>query len=178
MKPIIMNITDNFNDYKGKLELFIKNLNTEKDYFPMIERSIKNSKLIFVAINDKAEIIGIAGLEKSSFFLRTYLLIQKDYQGKGIGKHIYTELLTELKRQQTKIILAVINKGNMRSLKMHIKLGYKFIGIRWDLYYLFKPLSLHGNILFYLIKAIFPFFVIMDSLYENIYLPKKTIKTL
>jgi GNAT superfamily N-acetyltransferase len=178
MKPVIMNITDNFNDYKDKIELFIKNLDTEKEYFPMIERSVINSKLIFIAINGKGEIVGIAGSEKSRFFLRTYILIQKDYQGKGVGKIIYTKLLSELKKQQKKIILAVINKGNKRSLKMHIKLGYRFVGIRGDLYYLFKPLSIESNILFYFIKAIFPFVIIVDSLYEKIYLPQKTIKTL
>jgi RimJ/RimL family protein N-acetyltransferase len=178
MKPIIMNITDNFNDYKDKIELFTKNLDAEIEYFPMIDRSIRNSKLIFIAINEKAEIVGVAGSDKTRYFFRTYILIQKEYQGKGIGKDIYNELLTELKRHQIKIILAVINKGNIRSLKMHIKLGYKFVGIRWDLYYLFKPLSIKGRISFHLIKVIFPFVVIVDSLYENIYLPKKIIKNL
>jgi GNAT superfamily N-acetyltransferase len=178
MKPVIMNITDKFNDYKDKIELFTKNLDAEKEYFPMIDRSISNSKLIFIAINEKAEIVGVAGSDKTRYFFRTYILIQKDYQGKGIGKDIYNELLSELKKQQRKIVLAVINKGNIRSLKMHIKLGYKFVGIRWNLYYLFKPLSINSSILLYLIRIIFPFVVIVDSLYENIYLPKKTIKNL
>jgi hypothetical protein len=179
MKPIVINITDKFNDYKNKIDIFLRKLDIEKEYFPTIDKSIKNSKIIIIAVNnDNAEVIGVAGVEKTRYFYRSYILMLKDYQGMGIGKSMYMELFNALKRNKRKIVLAIVNRGNMKSLKMHIKLGYKLVGIRWNFYYLYKPLSIHGIILFYLIKAIFPFVVIADSLYENIYLPKKTIKTL
>ena len=179
MKIDIINITGNADSYRDLITSFLSDLDGEKEYFPEIEKCIKTSELILVAVDRTHNgIVGISGAERIHGIARSYVMIKKDYQGDGIGKRLYLGVINEVRKRGKGIVMAFVEKENIRSLKMHIRLGYRMVGSRWKFFFLFKPLTFKGMWLFYLIKMIFPLIVLKDSVYDNIYLPRKMGKRL
>ena len=56
------------------------------------------------------------------------LYVHKDYRGKGYGRLILRELITNAQRQSYHNLMAGIDSENVSSKKLHEDLGFKFCG--------------------------------------------------
>ena len=119
------------------------------------------SELVLVAMDSK-EIIGIAGLERKYLIPRTYIILKREYQGKGLGTRFKLKLLAEARKKHN-IITAVVEEKNLRSIKANLKAGAKIAGKRENLCYLFWiPRNIKGLFLYYSIKIVFPILKTVD----------------
>jgi len=108
------------------------------------------------------KIIAIAGLEKKLGIIRGNLILKKTFHGKGLGKRIVAELITEAARKRYPFIMAVISDQNLGSVTLHKKIGYRLIGTRQNLSYYVLPLTCVGKLLCASLNAIFPLFLLID----------------
>lgn len=139
MKINFINITDNLIGYRSQIDIFVKQLNSEKELFNLTAERVMKSELALVAMDSK-EIIGIAGLERKHSIVRAYFLLRRDYQGKGIGKLYMQELLSQAKKTHS-LIMSVVEEKNISSMRVNLAVGYRIAGKRANLYYIFNPLN-------------------------------------
>ena len=161
MKINFVNITDNLSGYRNGIDIFLNQLDSEKELFQVTTARVMKSELVLVAMHSN-EIIGIAGLERKHGFGRDYIVVRKDYQGKGFGKRFFLKLVAEAKENKYNIIMAVIDEVNIGALKLDRAAGYRRVGKRGNLFYSFKPLNIKGLFLYYLIKVTFPILKVVD----------------
>lgn len=106
-------------DWVSKPEI-IKNALTQKNV------------LSFDILNENNEVIGFTMLrnfEENSYFLWEFA-IDKNFQGKGLGKKSLEELISFLKKEYNlKILTTTYIFGNEKAKKLYENLGFKEIGI-------------------------------------------------
>ena len=123
MNISFVDLTPNIDEHRDKIDIFLKNLDTEKEFIGLSVKRLITSELVIAAMH-KNEIIGISGLRKKHGISRRYTLLRRDYQGKGLGKKISSKILIRAKKDHN-IIMAVIDDENLRSLKMDLSMGFK-----------------------------------------------------
>lgn len=156
----MLNISDNLPAYKHKIGYFLEKLDSEKEYFNLTIEKVMNWELVMVEmIND--EIIAIVGLERKLGIVRNNIMIKKEFQGKGLGKRLMFELLSE-SRLKHNIVWGVISENNIASIKNDLATGHKIVGNRQNMCYLIAPLNWKGKVLYYLIRALFPMAKLLD----------------
>jgi RimJ/RimL family protein N-acetyltransferase len=160
MNISFVDLTPNIEKYRDKIDIFLKDLDTEKEFIGLNVKRLIKSELVFAALH-KNEIIGISGLQKKHGISRRYTVLRRDYQGKGLGKKFSSKILAHAKKDHN-IIMSVIDENNLRALKMASSMGYKKAGRRRDLLTLLLPLNFKGFFLFYLIRLLFPLYRFLD----------------
>jgi GNAT superfamily N-acetyltransferase len=149
------NIVDNLGECKPQVIEFINNLGTEVEFFPITIDLIMRSDYVLIARHN-LKIIGLIGLEKPYYrILKTYILINKNYQGKGIGKALLMKEINDVKDDHC-VIMAHIEHKNIKSITMFNSFGFKHIGKKMDLEYFIKPFNPIGYCLYYTLKFLFP----------------------
>ena len=161
MKIDVIGNNEEFIIYRKKIENFLAILDVEKEFFNLDMQRVRTFTLILVALNCN-EVIGLAGLGKKHGLARSYIIIRKDFQGKGLGKHLMLNLLSEAAKKHI-LVLGVVNEKNIESIKMHLSIGYKKGGKRGNLLYIFNSLNTKGVLVYYLIKALFPMLGVLDG---------------
>jgi GNAT superfamily N-acetyltransferase len=156
----MLNITDNLPTYRQQIESFLGKLNSEKAYFNLTIERVMNWELVMVEmLND--EITAIAGLERKLGIVRNNLVIKKEFHGKGLGKSLLRELLSESKMKHN-LVWGVISEKNIVAIKNDLATGHKIVGNRQGMCYLIAPLNWKGKLLYYLIRALFPTTKLLD----------------
>ncbi len=147
------NITDSLNIYQDIIDTFLNTLDIEKQYFNVTLERLLKSEMILIALSED-EIIGVGGLEIKYGMSRSIIILKKGYQGKGIGKRLSKRILEEAGIKHN-IVVAVIEKSNIASIRTDLSIGYKLIGNRGDLCYLACPLNVNGWIVYFGLKMVF-----------------------
>lgn len=155
MEIDIINITKEKNRYKELINYFIESLHEEKQYFKLDKKRFAEFKLTIAAFSD-GKIVGLAGFERKVVFLRSLIMVKKEYQGIGLGKYLYQKLMDEARKEHYSIILGATSENNYKAQKLHYSVGYKYAGKKDNLIYFINPLNLKGQIIYYLIRIVFP----------------------
>jgi len=142
---MIVNVND---DIKNSI---LKN----PEFSELFVKNCINSK--FLAIEkDNSEIVGgcfIGGLLNSNG-----IEINEKYRGKGVGKKLHDEILSECNKRKISFLTGVFKPTNIISIKLHIKMG--FIPV-FTIFYnkdegqeivIFNPFNKKGRLLYNLIK--------------------------
>ncbi len=80
------------------------------------------------------EVVGFACLSRVSdkrgwrFTREDTVYVRGDWQGKGLGRALLTELLARARRLPIRLVVASIESTNERSLALHRSLGFQTIG--------------------------------------------------
>jgi hypothetical protein len=154
-------ISTNISYYEESIKQFLSTLNSEMKYIAIsIERIMGSRSLI--AVYDGPQIVGLTGLEKRLFIFCTYVILNKKYQGKGLGKKLTVSLLKDASTL-SRFIFSVMLIENIKSFHQHISAGAKLIGTRKGAYYLYWVPSGHYGFLYYwLVRLAFPFIKLYD----------------
>ncbi len=107
---VIVNVTDEL-----KKELKSSNFSS------LFLENCLNSKFLSIEKND-TEII--AACFVGGVFNSNGIEIVKEYQGKGIGKKLLNEIISECKQRKIAFLMGVFKPTNTISIKTHIKIGY------------------------------------------------------
>ncbi|CAN2045907.1 hypothetical protein GMMP13_220024 [Candidatus Magnetomoraceae bacterium gMMP-13] len=159
-------ISSNIKAYKKQLEFFLDNLDVERFYIKLsLERFYTSKILLAQFANDK--IVAVAGIEKWHGLDKSYFLIRKDFQGKGIGKKISSELNNHAIKKGLSYFLGVLNKKNIGMLKVCIATNYKIIGNLKNIIYLIVPCNKKGTVLYYLLKIGFSLLTFIISVMKR-----------
>lgn len=67
--------------------------------------------------------------EAYKFTVEHSVYVNKDYNGKGIGKQLLQELISLARLQKLHTMIAVIDAENQGSIVFHEKFGFKTVGI-------------------------------------------------
>ncbi len=98
-----------------------------------IERRIENrdKKYPWLILEHDGEIVGYAyGSEwkkKSAYrsSVETTIYLAHNCKGKGLGNHLYSTLIAELKEMGFRMLIGCISLPNPESIKLHEKLGFE-----------------------------------------------------
>jgi L-amino acid N-acyltransferase YncA len=67
--------------------------------------------------------------EAYKFTVEHSVYVNKDFNGKGVGKVLLQELIALAKKQKQHTMIAVIDAENQGSVEFHEKFGFKTVGI-------------------------------------------------
>jgi hypothetical protein len=157
----IRNITGDVNRYRDLIDTFLHGLDREKTFFNLTTERVIKSHRVMIAL-ERNRIIGISGLERKYGFLRSYVMLGRKHQGRGLAKLLYTHKIQKTGRKPS-IVMGIIDEKNYRAIRLNVKLGYRFCGKRGKLLYFFRPLNPGGTVVFNMMKIIFPAIRLMDS---------------
>lgn len=88
-----------------------------------------------IAEKPNGEVLALIIASKTMVEADIYMLaVKKSYQGKGIGKKIFQELIQELKSSDLETIFLEVRESNIAAKSVYEKLGFKKIGRRKDYY--------------------------------------------
>ena len=137
-KSIIKGESDNLEEcYKILMNSELSKIYfSNKDPRKMISRGLENED-IFVVLNDEKKCIGFILFEIDGTFGKyPYLhmiVIDKDFQGKGIGKALISYFENVIAASYDKVFL-MVGDFNKRAKKLYEKLNYEVIGTFPDFY--------------------------------------------
>lgn len=154
------NITNHLSEHYNHIDLFVRELDSEKQFFDLTTARIMRCEIVIIALGDN-KIIGIAAVERKYGIARSLMMVKKDFQGKGFGKQFMVALLGEAKNTHN-MIMAIVDDKNIMSMRMHLAKGYRIVGKRGKLCYIMNPLNKKGLFLYYLIKILFPIMKAVD----------------
>lgn len=96
--------------------------------------SYKNA-IHLIAEKSDGEVLALIIASKTMVEADIYMLaVKKNYQGKGIGKKIFQELIDELKNSDLETIFLEVRESNIAAKSVYRKLGFIEIGHRKDYY--------------------------------------------
>lgn len=72
------------------------------------------------------------------YTVETSIYVKPDIQVKGVGTALYTELLSDLKRNGYKVAVGVITANNAKSIQFHEKFNFKQVGFQERIGYKFN----------------------------------------
>ena len=116
------------------------NVNEEKQRI----KKILDNNYPFIVYEEQNVIVGYAYLSKwrereaYNHTLESSIYIHKDYQNKGIGKMLYSELIKSGKAQGVHTLVGIISIPNIQSQKLHERFGFKKVGLLKDAGYKFN----------------------------------------
>ena len=140
MTPFSIRVMEN-NDMNAVLDIFRTGIDSMEATFET-ETSIDNWEKIhlphsrFVLLNELQQIIGWCALlyvsDKPYFkgIAETSIYLDSDHQGKGLGKILLEKLILDSQEQGIWTLQAQIFAENIKSLKLHEKLGFRRVGKR------------------------------------------------
>jgi len=150
------NISNQLTINYTRLTRFLDELDSEREFFHVTIERVLNSALVILAF-DNEKVIGITGLEKKWGIMRSYVVVKKDYQGKRIAENLYNERLKHTSSIKCNIILAVVEKRNLKSINHCISRGYRFGGEYWgNLRYYYLVLNFRGYMQYIALRLINP----------------------
>jgi len=89
---------------------------------------------IYVAVNDRDEIVGWSALNRYHdrkgyrFTSENSVYIAADYRGQGIGKLLLAPLIESAKKLRLRVIIAAIDGQNEASVRLHERFGFEHVG--------------------------------------------------
>jgi L-amino acid N-acyltransferase YncA len=114
--------------------LYDYNIRSYEQQKTILEEKINKHFPVIVAIEDH-KVVGF-GMYSEFRFREAYkytvehsVYVDKDHQGKGIGKLLLHELIQLAKGQKLHTMIAVIDAENQSSVHFHEKFGFKTVGI-------------------------------------------------
>ena len=96
----------------------------QKSGISKLMRSLESCEWLVIE-EEENRIICAAGM--GGIFHVSSIQIIDEFQNKGIGKKLQTELVEESRRKGYSFIIVLFNPENIRSTKLHTSLGYKKI---------------------------------------------------
>lgn len=146
-----------------EIEKLLSELNDELKYFRITIDRVKKSKWIIPEyINGK--LVGIAGIEKKFGIVRSWTIVKKEYWKKGIGSKLINMRKERcLEDKSCNILLGIVKRNNIASIKNITEQGYMLCGRRGNLFYYFQPITQLGKVMTFIIKIIFPITKIIDK---------------
>lgn len=96
----------------------------QKSGISKLMKSLESCEWLVIE-KEENRIIGAAGM--GGFFHVSSIQIIEEFQNKGIGKKLQSELIEESRRKGYSFIIVLFNPENIRSMNLHISLGYKKI---------------------------------------------------
>ena len=90
-----------------------------------------SGKYPFFVYEESGKVVGycyVSSWKKKAAYNKTVestVYIEKDFQGKGIGRALMNKLINELKERSFHAVIACITVPNPSSVKLHEKLGFR-----------------------------------------------------
>lgn len=149
--------------YQREIAAFFAGLSDERSYIDISEGRVMQAVALIGAF-DGAELVGLTGVGSKSLFLFTFIIINKRYQGRGLGRRL-TETLMARVASLRRLTFSVMLDVNVASLRQHLAAGAKLVGHRKETSYLFwQPPGPLGSCLTLLIATLFPLVRLYDAL--------------
>jgi RimJ/RimL family protein N-acetyltransferase len=149
-----------------EIQEFFSELNDELNYFSITIDRVKKSKWIIPEYRNE-KLIAIAGIEKKLGIVRSWTIVKKEYWKKGIGSKLINKRKEKcLEDKSCHVLLGVVDRNNIASIKNITKQGYVLCGKRGNLLYYFQPITLPGKVMTLIIKILFPIAKIIDRFRE------------
>ena len=145
-----------------EIEGFFGELNDELNYFNLTIDRVKKSKWVIPEYRN-GRMVAIAGIEKKLGIVRSWTIVKKEYWKKGIGSKLINKRKEKcLEDKSCHVLLGVVDRNNIASIKNITKQGYVLCGKRGNLLYYFQPITLFGKVMTFIIKILFPISKIID----------------
>ena len=114
--------------------LYDYNIRTYEQQQAILEDKLKKNFPVFVAeINGELKGFGMYSefrfREAYKFTVEHSVYVDKDANGKGIGKLLLEELIAVARQQKLHTMIGVIDSENQGSIAFHEKFGFKTVGI-------------------------------------------------
>jgi len=146
-----------------EIEVFLNELNDELNHFNITIDRIKKSKWIIPEYRNE-KLVAIAGIDKKLGIVRSWTIVKKEYWKKGIGSNlVYKRKQKCLEDKSCHVLLGIVERNNIASIKNITKQGYILCGRRGNLRYYFQPITLLGKVMTFIIKITFPIIRIIDK---------------
>ncbi len=128
---------------------YIKNSSVTFDWDPLTDaemqyriEKILHNQLPYLVLEEKGKILGYAYAgpfrERKAWkwAVEDSIYLHPDCSRKGYGKKLLAALIEECEKKDIRIMVAAISsKGNLASLKLHQKMGFRIIGTMLDIGY-------------------------------------------
>ena len=99
-----------------EIRRFIDSLNIERNTYPPLDSElIHRRKLVLYKVNGK--IVGLGGLTRNNTL---FIVVKKEFWGRGIG----TKIMRELLKDEANVVLSVYTQ-NKRAVRLYEKFGFK-----------------------------------------------------
>lgn len=108
-----------------ELTQFYNTLSCELDTFLLPLGKILSANLLSILRNEDGNIVGIAGIRPTFIFKLFFILLKKEYQGKGLGGKITTHILSA--HNKFTILLLTVEKDNIKAKKIYLRHGFTII---------------------------------------------------
>lgn len=98
------------------------------------EDHVNNGYPVFVAVDAAGQVVGWSSLSRFHdrpgyrYTTENSIYVDAPHRGKGIGKLLLQPLIDAARRQDYRVIIAVIDADNSASLKLHEKFGFEKVG--------------------------------------------------
>ena len=127
---------------RQEVEEFFQTLTpSELKYYNILDDNILDTMLYMRGIYDEKRLVGIGGISKwHGIFPHTFYMVKSDYQGQRHGDWLAKENVGFAKRR-LHILLTVVDKENIKAVKLALRNGFKVVGEDNNKYYCYLPLG-------------------------------------
>ena len=104
---------------------FYYSLTQEQDSFTLSLEQILDSSQIVLLYNQDNNVVGVAGLRAMFLHSKYFMVVHKDYQGKGYGKKIISQILHNFSKRA--LLLLSVERSNINARRLYNTVDFKII---------------------------------------------------
>ena len=140
---------------------FLTALRSENKYFYFNIGKILSSDVL-LAKTEANNIAGLTGICRVYGVPTFFIVVKKEYQGKGYARDMIEALLPILKTKGYLFVVLTVHRLNRKALKLYNDRGFYSVGIAGDFLYMIIALTYFGRIVGYLMKRCLPFICLIE----------------
>jgi len=140
---------------------FLRGLKSEKKYFYFNIGRILSSDVL-LAKTETNNIAGLTGICRVYGIPTFFIVVKKEYQGKGYAHDMIEALLPILKTKGYLFVVLTVHRLNNKALRLYNDWRFYRVGIADDFLYMIIALTYFGRIVGYLMKMCLPFISLIE----------------
>jgi RimJ/RimL family protein N-acetyltransferase len=132
-------------DY-NEVRHLIDNLTDELEYYDIREEDNLETAVLLNGYKVNGKLVGIGGIMKYyGLFPYTFYMIQKQYQGMGIGSLLADDNIA-FARKKLPLLTTIVERGNTRAVRIAKRHGFKLAIKRKERLYCFQSFNMFGKL--------------------------------
>lgn len=135
---------------------FLTALRSENKYFYFNIGKILSSDVL-LAKTEANNIAGLTGICRVYGVPTFFIVVKKEYQGKGYARDMMKALLPILKKKGYLFVVLTVHRSNNKALRIYDDWGFYRVGNIDDFLCMIIALTYYGRIIGYLMKWCLPF---------------------
>lgn len=112
-------------DQREAISRFYSALEEELESFQLGLEQILESERLYALCTQEGNVVGLAGLKRVSLMRVLFMVVEKQWQGKGFGKQLMSRLMSDV--GDFRVLMLSVQRSNVAACGLYKRFGFRTV---------------------------------------------------